>query len=217
MREEMQGFKGGLNEGIWFVSDPDRVPSGPSSPRAASAREDLVFKLVKCQRTTPSILTEAENFMEISKKFLEIMNDPVLAFPHKIFACWFNGAKRHDLIVMRKVRGERLAELIAHKMFQNKGAQIYRILERLGACLAHFHGRYGGAQHGDFQPSNIYYDEESDEVALIDVGGMGVPTLETDVEHFSISLQLLSESYGPHFTTEGIRRFKAGYDAALHR
>lgn len=202
--EEMQGFRGGLNEGVWFLSDPK-----------GGSKEEFVLKLVKCHRIDQNILTEAENFLKIARDHPAAVADPVLAFPLRVFSCVGpGGAKRFDLIVMRKVRGERLAEVIARKWYGGQVPQLLRVLEKLGACLAEFHGRYGNNQHGDFQPSNILYDEDRDELTFIDVGGMGVPTTETDVEHFSKSIRLLADSYGARLAVDGLRHFEQGFAKA---
>jgi len=217
--EAMQGFRGGLNEGVWFLSDPDRQPSGPSKDgRSRSGSEDLVLKLVRCHRIASGVLTEAENFIKIYKDHPGIVNDPCVAFPCKIFHCVGpTGQIANDLIVMRKVRGERLAEKIAHLWYRNQVPQLMQILQKLGGQLALYHGRYGkdgnsgNAQHGDFQPSNIFYDEESDQISLIDIGGMGVPTKDNDCDHFTNSLRLLSDAYGQRLSHEGLHHFNMGY------
>ena len=54
----MGGFKGGLNQGIWIVSDGD---------------QHLVLKQSRCQRIASGILTEAENFVRILKDHPEIL------------------------------------------------------------------------------------------------------------------------------------------------
>lgn len=199
--EEMQGFKGGLNEGIWFVKDPSRL------------EQDLVLKLVKCKRIASNILTEAENCLKVMREQPSIVSDTAVAFPIKAFSCLdsASGEKRHDLMVMKKVKGERMAEYICRKWYGRQYQQLYHMMERVGHALADFHARYGNTQHGDFQPSNIFVDEASDAVALIDVGGMGVPCFETDVEHFQKALRLLSESYGNELQTIGFSHFDQGY------
>eukprot|EP00415_Alexandrium_ostenfeldii_P003728 UN3728 len=160
----MQGFRGGLNEGVRYLSDPSQG-SGKNG-----SKEELVLKLVKCQRVAHSIPTEAENCLKIYREHPEVINDPTVAFPFKILSCiGANGVKRYDLIIMRKVRGERLAELIARKWYTNQVPQLMQILEKLGVCLAEFHVRYGSSQHGDFQPSNIFCEEEREDIALIDI------------------------------------------------
>jgi len=200
--EEMQGFRGGLNEGVWFATDASK----------GSVKEELVLKLVRCHRVAASIPTEAENCLRIFREHSSAVNDSTIAFPIKIFSCLgTGGTKRYDLIVMRRVRGERLAELIARKWYSKQLPQLMQILEKLGICLAEFHARYSNSQHGDFQPSNIFYDEDEDEIALIDVGGMGVPTMESDVEHFAKSMKLLAEAYGVQLSADGMRHFERGY------
>jgi len=199
--EEMQGFRGGLNEGVWFLTD--MKPGG---------NEVIVLKLVRGHRIATAVLTESENFLKLNRDHPGIANDPSVAFPVKIFNCFGpDRQKRYDLIAMKKVRGERLAELIARLWYGNKVPQLMQVFERLGVVLAEFHQRYGNSQHGDFQPSNIFYDEDRGDMSLIDIGGMGVPTMETDVEHFERSMKLLAEAYGAQLARDGIRAFQQGY------
>jgi len=203
--EEMKGFRGGLNEGVWFVTDPTQQPAA-----------ELVLKLVRGNRIDRNLLTEAENLQKIAREHPGVASDPTLAFPSKVLAVLGpGGVKRHDLIVMRKARGERFAEVIARKWYSGQASQLMRVLEQLGVCLAEFHKRYGGMQHTDFQPSNIIYDEERDALVMIDVGGMGVQTMQGDKAHFAKSLRLLAETYGPALVNDGLRRFERGYARGL--
>lgn len=196
--EEMQGFRGGLNEGIWFLRDHVR-------------EQEFVLKLVRGHRIDPNLPTEAENLQKICREHPNVFADATIAFPIRLLnVIGQDGAKRYDLIVMQKARGLRLAEVIARKWYTGQAPQLMRILEKVGSCLADFHGRYGGKQHGDFQPSNILYDEERDAVVMIDIGGMGVPTTDTDAEHFAKTLRLLAESYGARLVAEGLPCFERG-------
>merc|ERR1719331_3793684 len=103
----MTGFRGGLNEGVWFLSDP----SNPSC-------KDLVLKLVKCTRLSSRVVTEAENLVRLNNDHPRIASDPAVAFPVRIFKCMGpEQTHRYDLVVMWKVKGERMAELIAHKWY----------------------------------------------------------------------------------------------------
>jgi len=202
--EEMTGFRGGLNEGVWFLSDSSRDPPA----------RDLVLKLVKCTRISSTILTEAENFVKVFSEFPRMSQDSSVAFPVRIFKCLGPAPERlhrHDLIVMWKARGERMAELIAHKWYQKQFDVLWEIFDQLGQALSAYHMRYNENQHGDFQPSNVMYDEDTGEIALIDIGGMGVPTATTDIEHFSKSLKLLADVYGSQLLSEGFKSFEAGY------
>eukprot|EP00927_Polykrikos_kofoidii_P029598 TRINITY_DN25580_c0_g1_i2.p1 TRINITY_DN25580_c0_g1~~TRINITY_DN25580_c0_g1_i2.p1 ORF type:complete len:1125 (-),score=174.58 TRINITY_DN25580_c0_g1_i2:188-3562(-) len=205
--EEMQGFHGGLNEGVWYLDDPDRSSS-------SSGPKTIVLKLVRCHRIASAVLTEAENFLKFSRQYPGIVNDPTVAFPCKILYVMSNGTRKHDLICMRKVRGERMAELIATKWYGKQVDKLMQIFETLGRKLREFHHRYGNHQHGDFQPSNIFYDEETDECYFIDIGGVGVPTTDTDVEHFNKSLWLLADSYGHKLAQDGQRHFEKGFNSA---
>jgi len=198
--KEMGGFKGGLNQGIWIVSDGD----GPQ----------LVLKQSRCQRIASGILTEAENFVRILKDHPEIAFDPLIAFPVKILGCTGPEGKISDIIVMKMCPGKRLCEFVAAKFYANQMQQLNNALEEVGHCLAQFHFRYGHEQHGDFQPSNIYYEERTNVVTFIDVGGMGVPTMGTDVDHFHHCIRAMTASYHENLHAELLQAFDKGYQSA---
>lgn len=199
--EALQGFRGGLNDGVWILCDA-----------AQSPKEDMVLKLVKCHSIASTVPTEAENLVKISREHPAVSTDRSIAFPFKIFTCFgSNGEKRHDLIVMRKVPGRRLTDVIAVMWHKKQVQEVMQLFEKLGMLLAKFHATYDNIQHGDFQPSNVVYDKEQDQMLLIDVGGMGMPTFETDIERFNMALRLLSGAYGADFGTDGTRHFEAGY------
>eukprot|EP00747_Dinoflagellata_sp_TGD_P207311 gnl/TRDRNA2_/TRDRNA2_80889_c0_seq1.p1 gnl/TRDRNA2_/TRDRNA2_80889_c0~~gnl/TRDRNA2_/TRDRNA2_80889_c0_seq1.p1 ORF type:complete len:585 (+),score=72.72 gnl/TRDRNA2_/TRDRNA2_80889_c0_seq1:117-1871(+) len=205
--EALKG-RGGLNEGIWILSAGTKRPTSLAKDR----EEELVLKLSKCTRSAPIFPTEAENCIDIASEYPGIVNDPSLAFPIKVFSCiGVAGAKRYDLLVMRKVKGQDLGDVMHFKWYNKNIPELMKILEKLGACLARFHAKYNNKQHGDLQPSNIFYDEDSGSIILIDLGGMGVPSTETDIEHFSRSLLLLSETYGASLAVDGRRHLLAGY------
>lgn len=198
----LEGFAGGLNEGVWFLSEP-------------SSGKDLVLKLVKCQRRSESVPTDAENLLRLSQQFPGIADDSQLAFPLMIISVLGeNDEKMYDFIIMQKASGQSLAELIAIKQAFNQLDQLHMIMGRLGDCLYRFHSRYGDLQHGDFQPSNIFYDEKREKFTLIDVGGMGVPTADSDIAHFRNSMSLCFAAQGPEFTTSCLDRLQQGYDSA---
>ncbi|CAJ1439756.1 unnamed protein product [Effrenium voratum] len=136
--EAMTGFAGGLNDGVWFVSGSRQ-----------GKQEELVLKLVKCQRIASNVPTEAENLEKVYQQHPTISSDETLAFPSKIFSCVApDGKRKHDLIIMRRVPGERLAEVICRKYWAKQEAMLRQIFESLGQQLALFHSRYN-KQHGD--------------------------------------------------------------------
>jgi tRNA A-37 threonylcarbamoyl transferase component Bud32 len=158
-------------------------------------------------------MSEAERFAKLSREHPSIANDPAVAFPLKVFRCiGHGGAHSHDLIVMRKVRGQPLGDVIAVKRGTGQLQDVMRILRQLGSFLSRFHRSYNNKQHGDFQPSNVFYDESSGAFAMIDIADLG-STLhsEGDVSHFCKSLQILSNCYGQQFYIEGKRNFEEGY------
>jgi len=197
-------FHGGLNEGIWILNEP------------VAESKDMVLKLVKCKRIAPTVLTEAENFSRIHREYPSIRDEPYIAFPQKMFSCVVaGGIKRYDLIVMWKAAGRHLTETLALKWHKKEVEEVMKIIEKLGLILGKFHLQFDNCQHGDFQPSNVLYDDESDNLAFIDMGGMGLPTVESDVQHFSASLRLLSDVYGESFFSECTRAFERGYAKSM--
>jgi len=217
-------FGGGQNHGLWNLRSPGSAgsTSAVSSSKEAGARGgqlNFVLKLVKSKRKGSSILTEAEGFISLFEKHPAIVDDPHLAFPLKILKFMEPGGMRgeQDLIVMREVTGQRLSDLIAHKHNANQTPQIMQILEEIGSLLREFHTRYGNKQHGDFQPSNIMYDETTRRGVFIDISGMAQETSkETDMERFCGSLSLLSGFYGPQFFINGKRHIEKGYARRRH-
>jgi len=111
---------------------------------------------------------------------------------------------------MRHAAGQSLSAIIGLKWYANQGSEVMRIFEQLGGFLADFHLRYGHKQHGDFQPSNIWYDDTTGSFTLLDVSDIG-PQIQSDVEHFSDSIRMFSQAYGPQFETEGLQHFMTGY------
>lgn len=197
---------GGLNEGVWYLRTPARASAGTP----VQVETEFVLKLVCGKRRISSEPTEAENCCTLLKGHPTIQQDLMLAFPLKIFSCFNSvGVKRYDLLVMRRIRGERVTDIIALGWPKNR-ASVMHMIEKIGASLYEFQKRYGGIQHGDFQPSNVFFDKDSEEVGFADVGGMGRPTMETDQEHFFASLRLLSKVYGPAFFLESKAAFEKG-------
>jgi len=201
--EEMSGFRGGLNEGIWFLN--------------AGAGRALVLKLVRGQRQHETVPTEAESFVKLSQDFPGIASDQSISFPLKIFRCVRpDTSKVHDLIVMVRAPGKRLAEITACKFHNKELEQLKAIYERAGKLLSEFHTRYQQFQHGDFQPSNVMCDEETGRITMIDAGGMArvTRTQDTDLTHFRLSMDILARSYGPELVATCLQHFQAGYDRA---
>lgn len=196
--ETVNGFAcGGQNKGTWILRDGARC---------------LVLKLVEGQRKHPNMPTEAEVFGTLLREHPQIRSDLSLAFPFKVF--YFrdsSGSRRYDLIVMNKAPGVAMAEVISTKVGFQQTGQLLPILESLGRFLAGVHSRYN-LQHGDLQPSNIFYDEATGNFTLIDVGGMDGMPCQKDVEHFGESLNMLANGLQkPMLSTDGVRHFRNGY------
>lgn len=200
--EIMQGFLGGQNQGMWALQDGART---------------LIIKLVDARRKHRSLPTEAEQFSKLAQQHPAIRTDPALAFPIKVFCCRdIAGARHHDLIVMHRAPGRCFAETIAQKWHSRQVPQLLQLFEALGRFLGNIHNRYQ-SQHGDFQPSNIFYDDNSGHFTLIDVGGMESASLNSDgdVEHFGEALRMLARGLQTQeLFTDGNRYFQTGYAAA---
>lgn len=201
--EKLAGFQGGLNDGVWLLQATGRPGKPP---------QDWILKVVTATRKASSLPTEAQNLMRIANQHPGILSDPLLAFPTAIFSCVSTArGKTHDLLVMRKARGERLCEVLAMKWHSGQRNDCWRIIERVGAATAAIHQRYANMQHGDLQPANIFWDESTGSITIIDVGGMGITTTDNDVQHFAHALCLLATSYGSQFEAHGIAAFQRGY------
>jgi len=208
MIEELKGFRGGLNEGVWFLSDPARRPG-----------EELALKLVTAQRKHEVVPTEAEKFVALYREEPQIARDPVIAFPICIFnLVGQNGSRRYDLIVMPKAPGESVSVHLAYMFGSGRFAEMNQLFHRIGSLLKGFHDRHGDRQHGDFTTANILYDEPSGALTLIDastidcmVSSKGLCQTETDCQRFEKALGLLSREYGPQFFADGMHHFQAGY------
>ncbi|CAK0850483.1 unnamed protein product [Prorocentrum cordatum] len=197
---EMEGFRGGQNSGVWIVSGPADV-------------DELVLKLVRCTSSHPGLPTEAENCARLLARHPAMARDGQLALPTHVFSCLGpSGEKLHDLLVMRKARGDPLATVIARRWHGGEAQELMRVMTRLGRFLSRLHRRYEGLQHGDFQPSNVLLHEETGEFTLVDVGGMGITTVKTDVEHFEGAMRTLAAAYkAPQLADDTVRHFLEGY------
>lgn len=192
---------GGMNLGMWTVCDSSQA---------------LMLKLVSSQRHHPMIPTEAESFLKLAKDYPNLVHDRELAFPVKIFRCKGPvGRATRDLIVMHKAPGEVFTDVINRKWTERRVSELMQDFEALGSFLANFHHKHG-LQHGDCQPSNIFYDEATRQFTMLDIADLSSESSskvsESDVEHFCKGVRLLARCHGDQLHSEGVLRFKAGYD-----
>lgn len=196
--EPLQGFIGGRNEGVWILTD-----------RQGARNEQYVLKLVSCHRIHHTLPTDTENFLKLSKDHPGLSNDKEIAFPLMLFACQGGGPRRYDLIVMKSAPGERLCDLLNFMWQAKKMQNMMKILRCVGACLKRFHIHYGNTQHTDMQSANVFWDEATQAVTFIDLGGMGLAAARPDNEHFKYSFRMMAEKWGA--SVEGCHAFDAGY------
>jgi len=199
MDERLTLNTGGMNNGMWTFCD---------------ASQTLMLKLVTSQRHHSMVPTEAENFLKLATEYPNLANDKDFTFPLKIFRCKGSAGHTHDLIVMRKAAGECFADVIQRKWKSRRVPELMQDFEALGCFLAKIHNTHG-LQHGDCQPSNIFYDEASKHFTMIDIADLAPRSAckmtESDVEHFCVGVRLLSRYHGDQLQSEGVPRFKAGY------
>jgi serine/threonine protein kinase len=193
--------EGGMNEGMWILS---------------GASGNFILKLVQHERRHPLMQTEAEQFVKLSRDHPAVAEDPCLAFPLKIFHCRDQTRDRiaYDLITMRKAPGGNFSDIIGKRWFLNQKAELMQDMRILGRFLAEVHGRHN-MQHGDFTPSNVFYDEASGTFTLVDVADFGQQSFgieENDVERFTKGISMMAKCYGEVFYSEGKKNFLAGYN-----
>jgi len=185
---------GGRNLGVWLLHD------------RTSARH-LVAKLVAGE------FNEGDQFVRLANEWPNIVNDPLLAFPMCILQEKRpSGARAFDLIVMNPAAGLPLADAIGTLWYSGQNAKVLQIMEKTGACLGQFHARYSNRQHGDFQPSNVFYDARTDAITFIDLADIGRTNITSnDVQHFLESIRIISAAYGPQFCQLAQSHFQTGY------
>jgi tRNA A-37 threonylcarbamoyl transferase component Bud32 len=153
--------------------------------------------------------------MSLASKYPSVAQDKGLAFPTKIVRCSVNGAVQHELVVMPKVKGEDFSVFMGERWWSgqpNAKNEVFRAMEQLGRQLKEFHIRYGDAQHGDFQPSNVFYDKNANAFTFIDLADMGPQVkLDNDVQQFKKSVNLLGYTYGSEFEQQSLSCFGRGY------
>jgi hypothetical protein len=194
---KMKGLTGGQNEGIYFITSPQKDT------------RKYCLKVVKSVRVFPSIPTERERYLELMHLYPnELSRDKRISFPIRILQ--FAETSPYDVIVMECAKGERMAELVARLVSSADKSSLAQIFEQVGIELKKFHSRYGGLQHGDLQVSNIYVDQTS--ITFIDVGGMS--RNGDDVDYFVKSITILAKTYGPEFEVIARSSFNRGYSIA---
>jgi hypothetical protein len=191
---------GGFNEGMWLL-------------QGTSRQGDLVLKLVKKERRHPMLPTDVENFMEIIKGRPTIINDHALSFPIKMFHCIGPGDDwSRDLIVMRRAPGRGLDTIIATKCALGQVESLMQDFDKLGCFLAQIHSVYG-MQHGDLQPSNVFYDDSAGWFSLVDCGDMGPSPYaeDDDLQHLFAGIRLITPKMSEDFQKDAREHLEAGY------
>mmetsp|Transcript_104298 Transcript_104298/g.162577 ORF Transcript_104298/g.162577 Transcript_104298/m.162577 type:complete len:705 (+) Transcript_104298:49-2163(+) len=203
--EQLHDNSGAFNDGVWIVS------GGLSS--------GLVLKLVPHQQTTRK--TDQEKYTSIQQQCPKILSEYSVAFPLKILQLIGpDGDRYKDLLVMRQAPGLQLTQHLYHKFNGGLITDLLNMFEEFGRFLKTMHQVYRvenrSMQHGDCQPSNVFYDEVSAGFTLIDVADFGFgPYLaqggEDDVEHFVEGLSSLQAWYGQSLIDDCIDKFREGY------
>mmetsp|Transcript_38890 Transcript_38890/g.91578 ORF Transcript_38890/g.91578 Transcript_38890/m.91578 type:complete len:472 (+) Transcript_38890:48-1463(+) len=192
-------FQGGINEGVWSVD-------------CGKDGQPLVLKLVKPDRLHPSRPSEAERFAQLRAEHPAMVHDEALAFPIRLLDCQGpTSQKIFDLIVMHKAPGICLAHSMARGHANGKLQEVHAAFERVGSCIAGIHSRYK-KQHGDFTPSNVWFEEATGRVTVIDTSTMGEEGTESDLQRFEASLQKF-HAYDAGFKEACMQALRRGYDS----
>jgi hypothetical protein len=196
---------GCFNDGIWLVSDSE--PTG------------FVLKLVPHRHTGRK--SDREKYTELQQRCPKILTEFSLAFPIKILQLKDpSGIITKDLIVMREAPGMQLTQHLYYKFLSGRSAELLNIFEDFGKFMKSIHSNYRvnnkSMQHGDCQPSNVFYDDDSRIFTLVDVADFGFgPYLaeggENDVQHFIDGLQTLTPWYGNSLIEDCAAFFRSGY------
>jgi tRNA A-37 threonylcarbamoyl transferase component Bud32 len=201
--ESLLDNPGSFNDGVWMVFD--------------GFTTGLVLKLVPHCRSHPSRATDAEKFITLQRRCPKLVTEFSLAFPLRIFQLKSpRGTRSKDLIVMRRASGLQITQHLYHKFHAGHHNLLLQMFAEFGTFLAVMHRVYKGMQHGDCQPSNVFYDEISGNFTLIDVADFGYGPFvaeggENDVEHFCDGMKTLTQWYGENFTEDILRSFRNGY------
>jgi hypothetical protein len=195
--------QGAFNEGIWSLSD--------------CFSTGVILKLVPHERARPHSLTDTEKYTKLQKMIPNILGEFSLSFPVKIFELQSKaGGSCKDLIVMRRAMGLQITQHLYHKFHGGAIPLLLDMFKQFGVHMSTIHRVYRDMQHGDCQPSNVFYDDSTGIFTLIDVADFGYgPYMaeggENDVEHFISGLKQLSQFYGEGLISECVREFRAGY------
>jgi hypothetical protein len=207
--EPHQDNSGAFNHGVWNLFNKKSL--------------GLVLKLVDCNRRRPEVATDTEKFIKLAGLCPNIVSEFSIAFPVKIFRLRGPSGKRtEDLMVMRRAAGQQLTQILYRKFHSNDLDGLQRIFKEFGSYLCTIHRVYRGMQHGDCQPSNVFYDRMNECFTLIDVADMGHGPFiaaggDNDVEHFVTGLKTLSQYYSQEFLAGAESHFRQGYAEAKRR
>lgn len=193
---------GNSNEGIWFMQDCD---------------EEFVLKLVKANAQNFTQCSESDHFQRLYQEMPYIVNDLSVGFPIKIFKIVGpRGVRQYDLHIMRRVPGRSLETIIEGYWKNGRKQELKNIFRRVGEFVRHFHERYNSTQHNDVGPQNIFFDEATEQVSIIDLGMMGFSLTKNDCQVFASYVHSLVKTYGPEIL-KGVTYFDQGYSGSHER
>lgn len=200
--EKLGGDQGAFNLGVWAMYHTNSL--------------GVILKLVPHQARAFRA-SDAEKYIKLQAQRPLIPTELSLAFPLKVLQLKGpTGTISHDLIVMRRAPGFQLTYHLCHKFHGGAVPALLDIFEEFGTFLCTIHRVYKGMQHGDCQPSNVFYDESSGFFTLIDVADMGFGPYfadggEDDVEHFITGLKSLTQWYSETVIDDCEKQFRKGY------
>mmetsp|Transcript_23228 Transcript_23228/g.36329 ORF Transcript_23228/g.36329 Transcript_23228/m.36329 type:complete len:696 (+) Transcript_23228:72-2159(+) len=215
--EKLEDNAGSFNDGVWIVSD--------------SKSDALVLKLVPHHRVREDMKTDTEKYTTLLQRCPNIVSELSFTVPVMVLQLiGVDGARSKDLLVMRKAMGLQITQHLYNKYLAICSGEDQRLAElsnmfwEFGRFMRTIHRVYSvgdtSMQHGDCQPSNVFYDEASGIFTLVDVADFGFgPFLaqggEDDVEHFIDGLRSLQTWYGKNLIDACASEFRNGYAAGV--
>lgn len=199
--ETSEDNSGNFNDGVWILR--------------SKTSHGLIVKLVN--HIHPTRATDSEKFAKICGECPNIVGEFSFAFPVRIlYLRGPDGQRCKDLIVMRRAVGLQLTQILYHKWQAKELEELLHMFKEFGTFLRTIHRVYKGRQHGDCQPSNVFYDGFNGVFTLVDCADFGFGPFvaaggENDVEHFVCGLKSLSQWYGCEFIDGAEKHFRQGY------
>eukprot|EP00746_Dinoflagellata_sp_MGD_P014475 gnl/MRDRNA2_/MRDRNA2_131733_c0_seq1.p1 gnl/MRDRNA2_/MRDRNA2_131733_c0~~gnl/MRDRNA2_/MRDRNA2_131733_c0_seq1.p1 ORF type:complete len:292 (+),score=54.95 gnl/MRDRNA2_/MRDRNA2_131733_c0_seq1:97-972(+) len=230
--DELRYIPHPYNKKVFFVVSQedvaDRKPLDETGDTVSGFRKFMatsatyVVKFESCERMHPNVPTEMEHIQDLAAREDRIAQDPRVVFPECAFHIVEKTTQRQvvDMLVMPNAPGLQMHVIINE--LQKRGAEedleeLCLIMHKVGEQLADFHNTYsdeadgGPTHHRDLQTSNLFFSEENESIAFIDLPYMGRPGPRDDLEKFTNSLSTNAGLKNRGWHQQVVQSFLEGY------